>query len=327
VALRTRQPTGRVAYPLILVEGAEKVGKSYTSFALSASEKVGRTFVFDLGEGTADEYARLGPYEVVDHDGTFTDLLGQMREATAVPMDDGHPNVIVLDSATVLWESIKDWAGARARNGNKAKKLLRQDPDAEVSIPMNIWTDAADRWGQVMHLLRYWDGIGVLICRGKEVAKVGSDGQPVMGQTDYKIEAHKATQANVTAHIRCMSPGAAVLVDARSLDVSIPSGGLRLPAENPLEHVVFDILGAGGAFQTSSAVEPQPHDPAPAALIGADDVARLTGAMKGAADPSEAKAMWHARFGVWPSRLPVDRLAEADDFISDLTPAPQEPPA
>src|SRR5690606_13461595 len=79
MTLRTRKPTGQVAYPTIVIEGAEKVGKTYAALALSSSEKVGRTFVFDMGEGSADEYAALGPYEVVDHEGTFTDLLAQIK--------------------------------------------------------------------------------------------------------------------------------------------------------------------------------------------------------------------------------------------------------
>lgn len=257
MALRTRQPTGRVAWPVIVVEGGEKAGKTYESLRLSASEKVGRTFAFDLGEGSADEYAALGPYEVVDHDGTFTDLLAQLRLATEEPAVDGKPNVIVVDSGTVLWESIKDWADARARRGAKARKLLASDPDAEVSIPMNIWTDAGERWGQFMHTLRYWDGIAVIICRGKEVAKVGRDGQPVAGQTDYKVEAHKSTLFQVQAHVRMDSPKHARLMSVRSLHADVPQAGMALPEANPLEHLIFDVLGAGGEFGTSSAVAPQ----------------------------------------------------------------------
>ena len=314
-ALRTRKPTGAVAWPLLLVEGAEKTGKSYASFALSASPKVGRTFVFDFGEGTADEYAALGPYEVIDHDGTFADFIAQLKAATEIPQVDGKPNVIVIDSATVLWESIKDWADGRARKSKKAQTALRNDPDADISIPMNLWTDAGERWGQMTNALRYWPGIGVLIARGKEVAKVDGNGTPVTGQTEYKVEAHKSIGYAVSARVRCEAPKRAVLTEARSLHADIPPRGLLLPEANPLEHVVFDILGAGSEFAVSSAVLPQATD---APVIDKVDADRLVALMKAAADPDEIKKAWHTRFGVWPSALPVTRLAEADDFLSDL---------
>lgn len=204
-SLRTRPPSGRVAFPLLLLEGEEKAGKSVAAYRLSASPKVGRTFVFDLGEGTADEYGELGPYEIVEHNGTFTDLLEQMRAACAEPMVDGCPNVVVLDDATALWDLLKDWAGTRARNSRNGRKRLAEDPDAEVDVSMNLWNDAKDRWYAVVNLLRSWPGIGVLIARGKEVAKV-QGGQPVAGETEWKVDAEKGTAFAASAWVRMTRP-------------------------------------------------------------------------------------------------------------------------
>ena len=72
--------------------------------------------------------------------------------------------------------------------------------------------------------------------------------------------------------------------------------------------------------------EPDPdthsYELAPAApamqVIGKTDADRLVALMKAAADPDEIKKAWHTKFGVWPSALPITRLAEADDFLSDL---------
>jgi len=72
MALKTRKPTGLSAWPMILVDGIPKAGKSCMSYELSASDKVGRTFVFAIGERSVDEYQSLGPYEIVDlTDGTW----------------------------------------------------------------------------------------------------------------------------------------------------------------------------------------------------------------------------------------------------------------
>lgn len=258
--LRTRKPTGAVAWPILVVEGAEKVGKTYAAFQLSASEQVGRTFVFDMGEGSGDEYASLGPYELVEHNGTFTDFAAQLELACQV-QDDAGPTVVVIDSASMVWQLLKDWGETRARRTKKNAAALRKDPDAEISIPMNIWTDIADRWGHMIHTLRTNSVIGILICRGREVAKVGPDGQPVSGETDYKIDAHKSTLFAATAQVRVEAPGKTRLMSARSLHATIPTAGMPLPAEMPLEHVIFDVLGAGGTFAVSSAIEPEPNEP------------------------------------------------------------------
>lgn len=264
-ALRARKPTGNVAWPLVLVEGPEKSGKSYVSFSLSASEKVGRTFVFDFGEGAADEYAALGRYEVVDHDGTYTDFIGQLAAAMAEPSDPDRPNVIVIDSGTILWELLKNWASARARRSKTNKALLAQDPDAEINVSSTYWNDANDRWGRMVHMFRTWNGIGVIICRAKEVSKMGRDGNPVAGQTEYRVEGQKMLPYNVSAQIRCHGPRRASLVAVRSLAVEVPPAGMDLPEQAPLERVVFDILGAGAPFGLSSAVEGQIGRPVAAA--------------------------------------------------------------
>lgn len=253
--LRTRPPTGQVAYPLILVEGEEKAGKSVAAYRLSASERVGRTFVFDLGEGTADEYAELGPYEVVEHNGTYADLVEQIRAACAEPSDPDRPNVIVLDDGTALWDLLKDWASIRARSSRANRKKLAEDPDAEVDVSMAHWNDAKDRWNRVLNLLRAWPGIAVVIARGKEVSKVAG-GAPVAGETEWSIAAEKNLAFAVSAWVRMTRPHTATLVGVRSLHVDVPRNGLRLPEENPLENLIFDVLGAGGDFGTSSRVVP-----------------------------------------------------------------------
>lgn len=253
--LRTRKPTGQVAWPLILVEGEEKAGKSVAAYKLSASGQVGRTFVFDMGEGTADEYAELGPYEVVEHNGTYSDLLEQMRAACAIPADPDRPNVIILDDGTALWDLLKDWTSIRARRSKVGQKKLREDPDAEIDPTMNLWTDAKDRWHRILNLLRAWPGIAVIIARGKEVSKVAG-GAPVAGETEWKVEAEKNLAFAVSAWVRMTRPHTATLIGVRSLHVDVPRNGLKLPDENPLDHLVFEVLGAGGAFGTSSRVVP-----------------------------------------------------------------------
>lgn len=322
--LRARKPSGNVAFPLLLVEGEEKAGKTFASLALSASPRVGRTFVFDLGEGTADEYASLGPYEVVDHDGTFSDLRGQIRAAMAVPSDPEKPNVIVLDSGSILWGLLKKWTDLRARNSRKGRAALQADPDAEIDPTMNLWNDAKERWKDIVDGLRTWPGIAIVIARGQEVSKV-EGGQPVAGQTVWSVEAEKTLTFEATAWVRMhRSPRRAVLVGARSLFVDVPDGGLTLPVENTLEHLVFEVLGSGGRFGPSSLTLPQIGVPSAQAKV------RLLAAVQ-AAHPSlteqeakdEAKRAWDSEFGQ-VAEVTEAALRKLLDAVAGRTP-PEDP--
>lgn len=244
--LRTRQPTGATPYPLVLLEGPEQAGKSYQLRKLSASPRVGRTFVFDLGEVPSDEYAPLGRFEIVEHNGTYHDLWEQLQAAMEVPSDPAKPNVIGLDTASALWLLLCEWVNGRARRSDKGRRTLAADPDAEVDTPMNLWNDAKDRWWQTIRALQAWPGIVVLVARAQEVAKV-TNGVPVAGQTDYSVQVEKGTPFAVTAQVRMTrTPRAASLVGAKTLHLDLAAGQpIALPMANALEHLIFEVLAAG----------------------------------------------------------------------------------
>jgi hypothetical protein len=234
---------------MLLLEGEEKAGKTYAARKLSGSDKVNRTFVFDVGEVPSDEYAPLGRYEIVELGGTWADLEDQLAAARAEPSD-GRPNVIELDTVTAMWAHLADWVNTRAKNSAKARKILEADPDAEIDAPMNLWNDAKDRWWRIINAQRAWPGITVLVARGKEVTDV-QDGRPVMKngrtQTVYKVEAEKGLPYAVTAQVRMTrTPRRAQLVGASGLHLNLEDGApVDLPLENTLEHLIFDMLGAG----------------------------------------------------------------------------------
>lgn len=284
MTLRTRKPTGQVAYPLLLVEGVEKSGKTAMTLSLSASEHVGRTFVFELGERAADEYAQLGEFEIVEHNGTYHDLLGQVRAATREPAVEDKPNVIVLDSGSMLWALLKDQASQSARRSKRARKILEDDPDADIDVGQTYWNAVKDKWWTVLNLLRAWPGIVVVTARGREVSKV-VNGQPVAGQVEWSTEIEKGTPFAMSAIVRARYPQAPLLTAAQSLAVSIPAGGLALPDEATLEHVVFRVLGAGGQFVNGQLVNPTLGTPSAVAKT------HLLAQVPEGTDPSEARRL------------------------------------
>ncbi len=294
--LRTRPPTGQVAFPLILVEHEEKAGGSYALAQFAASPRVGRTFILDTGDGTADEYARLGPYEILVHDGTWPSMIEQIEAATKAPrVDPAKPNVVGIDHGSAIWQMLSLWTDQRARNSNSGRAKLAADPDAEIDATVNLWNDAKSRWGRMMFLLKSFDGIGVVLAHGSEVVEI-KDGAPTKNRV-WSTVVEKNTAGTVSAIIRVRrDPREARLIGARSLDVEVPTGGLVLPAQGMLDHVIFDVLGAGeGGFVESSAVAAQTGTPTPVAKGRILDA--IGHAYKGLTDKErldEAARLWTA---------------------------------
>lgn len=328
--LRTRQPTGQVAYPIILVTGEHKKGKSFETYSLAKSDLVGRFFAFELGERTADEYATLAPgrYEIVEHNGTYLDIFEQVKAACAVPQEDGKPNVISLDSGTMFWELHKAYADSLARKSKRGQALLAEDPDAEVDTAMPNWTTTKDRWWAVINYLRAWNGIVIITARVDVVTKV-VNGRPVQGETTRSIQIEKGTPFQMTAVVEASFPNVARLTDIQSLNVKIPDGGLELPEDNALEHVIFRIIGAGGAFKSGVIVNPMLGIPALEAKIAVlDKVKAKIVQADGTFDLDEARAIagkaWLAAGLSDEAEITADQfeaaLAELDE------PAESKPP-
>jgi hypothetical protein len=255
VALRTRKPTGVVPYPMVLLEGEEKAGKSWAAALLSTSAKVGQTYWIDLNEGAADEYGAIPGtrYLVVEHDGTYAQILAAVEAVRAEAQrakDAGEPPVVlVLDSMTALWDGLKDWVSSRARSKPSNQAKLRQDPAAELDVSRNLWNDAASRHARIMNLLLTFPGIVVVTARGKEVSATDpGTGQPFRdGRKEYRVEGQKGLAFACTVWVRMSRTSRPIVVGARSVHAGIvPGKDDPKPIENEpdilLEWLIFEAL-------------------------------------------------------------------------------------
>jgi len=253
--IKSRQPTGEIGYPLILLAGDEKAGKSLVPVVLSRSQRVGMTYWFDLGEGAADEYAVLpgAQYQVIEHDGSYRDILEQMtavwHEAARAQREGEPPVVTVFDSASAEWTMLVNWTNDRARRSRTGQKKLEHDPDAEIDPTSNLWNDATKRHYRLMNLWMTFPGICILTARGKEVMQM-KNGQPDTNAPKLlKPEGQKGLAYDVDAWIWMhREPRRAELMGVRSLRVST---GDRLPTTKvgnwdvlDLDAFIFDVLGA-----------------------------------------------------------------------------------
>lgn len=249
MAPRTRKPTGKVPWPLILVEGGEKAGKSWAGAELSASPKVGATYWLDLGEGAADEYGAIpgARYEVIEHNGSWPDIVGQVEEVRQVAAEEAKagrpPVVLVIDSMTAEWDLLKEVADRKAR-----KRLARRNrsvPEGEeVRISMDLWNEVGARHKRLMATLMTFPGIVVMTARGREVAAMDDSGKPVEGRKDYKVEGHKSLAFDASAWVRLSRDSAPMVVGLRSVHSGVRPG-VDQPVSAPkfsLEWLIFDVL-------------------------------------------------------------------------------------
>ncbi|MFI7467390.1 hypothetical protein [Nonomuraea sp. NPDC049646] len=229
-AINARPPNCLVPPPSILIEGGEKSGKSWLCAELTASPLVGDSFWLDLGEAAGDEYgdAITGQitYQMLQHDGSWHSIMQRVREvhahAAAVRAAGGKPVVLVVDSASAMWDMLKTWADVRARSSRKNRAILERDPNAEITVPPNVWTDVHHRRHiEFLKMLITFEGILLITARGRETAKIGKDGNPVVGETDYKIESQRDIPFAVTAHVRMFRDEDPVIMGCRSKHMRI----------------------------------------------------------------------------------------------------------
>jgi hypothetical protein len=318
--LKTRPPTGAVPWPVVLIEGEEKAGKTYAAALLSTSERVGQTYWLDLGEGSGDEYGAIpgARYLILEHDGTYLSWLGQIEAVRAEAQraaDAGEkPVVLVIDTMTDEWEGLKDWTTQRARR----RKVNDKRSDEDLVISTDLWNDATARHRRLMTVLLTFPGIVVLTARGKEVVAMGDDGKPKQGAPkDYKVEGHKTLAYDASLWLRMSRTAPALIVGARSVHAGVRPGYDKPNAApkdvtNLIEWAVFDVLRCD-----PTAAQTRDLRPATGGDTDEEKVRRVIGAVIEEAgwDRAVIHAKFKAQYGVESKAGTLDQLGE---FLSEL---------
>jgi hypothetical protein len=249
VKLKTRKPTGIVPWPLLLIEGEEGAGKTYAAAEFSGSERIGQMYWIDLDEGSADEYAAIegANYEIIDHDGTYRDILEQVEAVHAVARRAAAagepPIVLTIDSGSALWRMLTNWTYERGRRSRKNRALLQEDPDAAYDIGRNLWNDANERWNRIIYLLRTLPGIAIVLARGKQVSATDDNGQPITNRNEWKVSAQKDLGFDSTCWIRMKRNSAPQVIKVRSLRMRVEEGSPLTLRDFSIEDLVFNKLG------------------------------------------------------------------------------------
>lgn len=246
MALQTRKPSGQAGFPSIIVEGKEGAGKTHNLATLTADPRIGRSYLVEVGERRLDEYAALGNFDLVEHDGRLQTIVPSILDVMALPPVDGKPTLLGVDSGTSMWDLVKRYAEGIGRSSKRARQILEEDPDAEIEIGHQAWNRATDRWWwSWLEVARSWHGILVITARADEVSKF-ENGHPVKNQTEYRVDIQKGTPFAVDGTCRIRLGAPALLTTVKSLKIpKLPAGGMELPDPDPLPALIFDMLGAG----------------------------------------------------------------------------------
>ncbi|WP_063353135.1 AAA family ATPase [Streptomyces sp. MJM8645] len=223
------EPSGVPAFPRLLLAGVEKAGKTYEAALASNSDLVGTTYWLELGEDSADEYKQLGPYRIVRHDGSYMDFLDAVRYAVAQPRGaDGKPNLIVVDSASMLWELLCDEQTAVARRRATERGAA---PDSELTITADQWQKAKNRFKDVINTLKYHDGPVLITARLEDV--VLFDGDKPTRDRAWKVKSERSLPFECTAVVQLRARDSAFLTGVRSLNRDLSAAHIRpLPGFN-----------------------------------------------------------------------------------------------
>lgn len=252
--LRTRKPSCRVAWPLILLAGEMKTGKSYAAAQFTGDPRVGRAFWLDLGEGCADEYGLVpgADYEILEHNGTWIDIVETVRAVRDYAAEElaggSKPVVLVIDSMSAEWAMLTEWVNKRAKRSKSNQQKLARDPDEMIDISANYWNDANSRHNQLMNLLKTFPGVVIMTSLETEKMQMGPGGRPMENAPKVaKPDCQKRVPADATVWVRLSLSEAPAVVGIRSVRMNIrPGVDKPKPIQDfSLAKLVFDDMGLG----------------------------------------------------------------------------------
>ncbi|MCU1408497.1 MAG: hypothetical protein JWM23_577 [Microbacteriaceae bacterium] len=223
MTIATRKPTGKPSWPITLIAGAEKTGKSYGAALAAGSDLISATYWVGIGEDSPDEYGLIADFDIVEHNGTYRGILAVLTEIAALPQPkDGTQILLVVDSMTRLWNLITDnaQATANARARAAAKKYNRSEPTGDSPISMDLWNVAKSQWNHVMDAIRAHQGPSIVTARLESVTVMDGDGKPTK-EKQLKVQAEKSLPFDVGAVIEMPARGETYISGVRSVRLQL----------------------------------------------------------------------------------------------------------
>lgn len=231
-----RRPTGKPSWPCILLAGMEGAGKSWAWAQQSARPEIGMTYVIYFAEKVDDEYGAIpGANYVLTAPTTYDDLVAAVQDAVAQPrVSPDKPNMIVLDSGSMLWSFLSDEAQDVVNDRERRKKAAGRktagfaDRDGNYTVGPDMWNRAKDRWYDAIRPLLSYDGIVIITSRFEETV-VMENGQPTKDRV-WKVKAQKNLPFDVDVVVEMRSRKDRLLTKTKSVVLQLDEDeSRRLP--------------------------------------------------------------------------------------------------
>lgn len=160
-AIKSRRPTGLVDWPLLLLEGDTKSGRTYRSLVFAACGRLSMTYVLELGERTADQYGAIVlcshcSEAVLEADKGWVHTRGRKPACRGRSREKAEPGAVLGDHYQVLehdgtyadqMEQMQAvWAEAeRAQKAGEKPVGLVVDTATAFWAQLSDWVDARAR--------------------------------------------------------------------------------------------------------------------------------------------------------------------------------------
>lgn len=249
--LRTRQPSGKPGWPIILLAGVEGGGKSWTAAEATGLSLIDRAFYLEIGERMADEYGSVpgARFEIIEHNGTYLDILSAAVLAGREQPASGKANMLIVDSISELWQLLQDEAQLIANKRARGRK----NADGDHQITMDLWNQAKARYDDVMQALRGFPGPVIITARLDNVMLV--DGGKPTGEKIWKPRAEKNTPFYAQVVAQARRPREWIITKVASTRMNIAPGG-EMPFPDFTIGALLEAMGIDANTQTSEYVKP-----------------------------------------------------------------------
>lgn len=246
---QTTTPTGRPAWPLILLAGVEGSGKTWAAAAASALDMFGRTLFLEVGEQMASEYGAIpgAKYEIILHDGSERQIVQAAQWAAEQPQIDGKPNLLIIDSMTEVWQVMQDEQQAIANRRAEAKG---RSTNRDATITMDQWNAAKDHFNDIVMSARRFPGPVIMTARLDNV-NVVEGGQPT-GEKIWKIRSEKNLPYAATVIMQARDPRQWTLTKIASRVLQLPpEGSMKWPDFTVEELLIRMELDAANVVEST----------------------------------------------------------------------------
>lgn len=253
--LRTRRPTGQVSWPIIILAGVEGGGKTWSAVEATSMDLIDRSFFLEVGERMGDEYAAVpgSDYEIVEHDGTWRQILASVGAAADVAPVEGKANLLIVDSVTEVWTLLSDMAQHEA---NQRAQRKGRGGNGDAQITMDLWNAAKDALGDFLGALRSFPGPVILTARLDHVSVV-EGGKPT-GDSTWKIRAEKNLPYQATVIMQARQPRDWLMTKIASTKLQLPPGGEKKIGPSFTVASLLEQMGVTAGTSASTYVRPSP---------------------------------------------------------------------